>query len=127
MPYSSGQGGSYSTPYLKWTFKWLRSLPLNHIYLWLRWIGKLNGPRFWLATRLLHLWCFLDFCVIHWSLILFVTWIDVLPLTTVCGTGGDIRFCGQKQTLIPTLFLVLTTLILLFPILILVITFFVFH
>jgi hypothetical protein len=21
-------------------------------------------------------------------------------LTTVCGTGGDIRFCGQKQTLI---------------------------
>ena len=23
-----------------------------------------------------------------------------LPLTTVCGMGGDIRFCGQKQTLI---------------------------
>jgi len=23
-------------------------------------------------------------------------------LTTVCGTGGDIRFCGQKQTLIFT-------------------------
>jgi hypothetical protein len=21
-------------------------------------------------------------------------------MTTVCGTGGDIRFCGQKQTLI---------------------------
>jgi hypothetical protein len=21
-------------------------------------------------------------------------------LTTVCGTGGDIRFCGQEQTLI---------------------------
>jgi hypothetical protein len=20
-------------------------------------------------------------------------------MTTVCGTGGDIRFCGQKQTL----------------------------
>jgi len=25
-------------------------------------------------------------------------------LTTVCGTGGDIRFCGQKQTLILVLF-----------------------
>ena len=23
-----------------------------------------------------------------------------IPLTTVCGTGGDIHFCGQKQTLI---------------------------
>jgi hypothetical protein len=26
--------------------------------------------------------------------------VQVLPLTTFCGTGGDIRFCGQKQTLI---------------------------
>jgi hypothetical protein len=40
------------------------------------------------------------FFVIHWSLILFVTQIDFLPMTTVCGTGGDIRFCGQKQILI---------------------------
>jgi hypothetical protein len=24
-------------------------------------------------------------------------------LTTVCGTGGDICFCGQKQTLIKTI------------------------
>jgi hypothetical protein len=30
---------------------------------------------------------------------LFVTQIDFLPMT-VSGTGGDIRFCGQKQTLI---------------------------
>jgi hypothetical protein len=35
-----------------------------------------------------------------WSLILFVSQIDFLPMTTVCGMGGDIRFCGQKQTLI---------------------------
>jgi hypothetical protein len=39
------------------------------------------------------------FFVIHWSLILFVNQIDFLPMTTVCGTGGDIRLCGQKQTL----------------------------
>ena len=32
--------------------------------------------------------------------LLFVTQIYFLPMTTVCGTGGDIRFCGQKQTLI---------------------------
>jgi hypothetical protein len=34
MPYCSGPGGSYPTPYLKWTFQWLRSPPLSHIYLW---------------------------------------------------------------------------------------------
>ena len=27
-------------------------------------------------------------------------WASSLPLTTVCGTRVDIRFCGQKQTLI---------------------------
>ena len=39
----------------------MRSPPLSHIYLWSGWMGKLNGPRFWLATWLLHLWCFLNF------------------------------------------------------------------
>ena len=40
--------GSYRTPYLKWTFEWLRSSPLNNIYLWSGWLGKLkhysSGP-----------------------------------------------------------------------------------
>jgi hypothetical protein len=30
-------------PYLKWTFWWLRSPPLSHIYLWPGWLGKLNA------------------------------------------------------------------------------------
>jgi hypothetical protein len=34
--------GSYPTPYLKWTFQWLRSPPLNHLYLWLGWLDKLR-------------------------------------------------------------------------------------
>jgi hypothetical protein len=42
---AQAQGGSYPTPYLKWTFYWLRSPPLNHIYLWSGWIDKLNAPR----------------------------------------------------------------------------------
>jgi hypothetical protein len=45
MPYSSGPRRSYPTPYLKWTFLMLRSPPLNHIYLWSGWIGKLNTRR----------------------------------------------------------------------------------
>jgi hypothetical protein len=26
--------------------------------------------------------------------------LEFFPMTTVCGTWGNIRFCGQKQTLI---------------------------
>jgi hypothetical protein len=33
-------------------------------------------------------------------------------LTTVCGTEGDIRFCGQKQTLICFVFLRLVCIML---------------
>ena len=40
------------------------------------------------------------FFVIHWSLILFVTQINFIPMTTVCGTGETYVFAAKKQTLI---------------------------
>ena len=82
----------------------MRSPPLNHIYLWSGWIGKLNGPRFWLATWLLHLWCFLNF--FFYSLKLnFICYLNrFFTFDYSLWDGGRHTFLRAKQTLIVHVF-----------------------